>query len=61
MLGESLAVRQNIGAESSRNKNESTVCVGFAGLENFALRTGQNRLLAAVLFFLSAYRLLRGC
>lgn len=37
-MGRDPAVRQNLGAESSRNENESTVCEGHVGLANFALR-----------------------
>ena len=37
-MGRAPAVRQNLGAESSRNENESTVCGWYVGLANFALR-----------------------
>ena len=36
-MGETLAVRQNLGAESSRNENESTVCAGSCGAGKFCL------------------------
>jgi len=40
VLGETLAVRQNLGAESSRNENESTVYAGFCGAGKFCLTLG---------------------
>ena len=39
-MGETLAVRQNLGAESSRNENEAPCVQGSAGQANFALRLG---------------------
>ena len=36
-MGENLAVRQNLEAESSRNENESIVCVGSCGAGKFCL------------------------
>ncbi len=39
-MGETLAVRQNLEAESFLKKSEASCELGFAGQANFALRTG---------------------